>query len=97
MSKYVWLDGDWVEYDPHAPRPASVFPMIQRDTAPYISPITRREVDGRAARREDLKISGCREVDPSELKPVYRNQAFAKKHGLNLGGDPLPQTERVSQ
>lgn len=97
MTKYVWRNDTWVEYDPYAPRPAPVFPMIMRDTKAYISPITGKEIDGRVARREDLKKHGCREIDPSEFKPVYRNKAFAKKHGLELGGDPLPRTERVEQ
>jgi hypothetical protein len=52
-------------------------------------------VDGRAARREDLKRSGSREVDPSEFKPVYRNAEFAKKRGLEVGGDPLAKPVRL--
>jgi hypothetical protein len=95
-TKFVWFNGDWVDVAEFGPRPASVFPMIVRDTPAYVSPVTKRVIDGRAARREDLKRSGCREVDPSEFKPVYRNPEFAKKHGLQLGGDPLKAPERIT-
>lgn len=52
------------------------------DLPEYISPITRRPVDGRAARREELKRNGCREVDPSEFKVEYQNKRFIEKHGI---------------
>jgi hypothetical protein len=51
-------------------------PLIVSDLPEYISPVTRKPIEGRAARREDLKRSGCREVDPSEYKPVYRSDRF---------------------
>lgn len=51
-------------------------PLIISDLPEYISPVTRLPVGGRAARREDLKRSGCREVDPSEFKAVYRSDKF---------------------
>lgn len=54
------------------------------DIPEYISPITGKPVDGRAARREEMKRHNCREVDPSEFKPTYTNERFAKKHGLPL-------------
>lgn len=52
------------------------------DLPEYISPITGRPVDGRAERREEMKRHGCREVDTSEFKPVYRNERFMKKRGF---------------
>ena len=86
--KHIWHNGDWLDVST-LPRAEQVGPYIVRDTPAYISPVSRKMIDGRAARREDLKRSGCREVDPSEFKPVYRNERFAKKHGLQLGGDPI--------
>jgi hypothetical protein len=88
MTRFVWGGHDWVDISTleKAPR---VGPFIVSDTPTYISPVTGKAVDGRAARREDLKRSGCREVDPSEFKPVYRNERFAKKNGLKLGGDSV--------
>lgn len=41
-------------------------PSIHSDLPGYISPVGNGWVEGRSARREDLKRSGCREVDPSE-------------------------------
>lgn len=52
------------------------------DLPEYISPITGKPVDGRAARREELKRSGCREVDPSEFRVEYKNKRFIEKHGI---------------
>ena len=52
------------------------------DLPEYISPLTGRPVDGRTARREELKRNGCREVDPSEFQVEYKNEAFIKKHGI---------------
>lgn len=57
-------------------------PYMRGDLPEYISPITRTPVDGRVARREDLKRSECREVDPDEFKPVYTNRKWAKKRGF---------------
>lgn len=51
------------------PRAPSKFPSIQRDLPAYRSPTGSGVIEGRAARREDLARSGCREVDPSE-KPA---------------------------
>lgn len=58
-----------------------VSPMIRSDLPSYISPITKKPVEGRAARREDMARSGSREVDPSEYKPVYHNKKYAESAG----------------
>jgi hypothetical protein len=88
MTKHIWHDGDWVPVAA-LERAPQVGPFIMRDTPAYVSPVTGKVIDGRVARREDLKRSGCREVDPGEFKPVYRNARFAKKNGLQLGGEPI--------
>lgn len=69
-------------------------PYVRGDLPAYKSPVTGKVVDGRAARREDLARSGCREVDPSEYKPIYKNYAFCQAKGLPyMGGDvPPPMT-----
>lgn len=74
-------DGSWLNKATGKPMETEegVFlPLIQRDMASYISPVTGKPVDGRRARREDLKRSGCREVDPSEFKPTYESKARAE-------------------
>jgi len=70
-------------------------PYIRGDLPAYVSPVTGKPVDGRAARREDLARTGCREVDPSEHKAVYRNYEFCQKHRKPyMSGDvPPPMTK----
>ena len=67
------------------------FPHVRPDLPAYRSPVTGQIIEGRAARREDLAKSGCREVDPSEFKPIYRNYEFCQKRRLPyMGGDVPP-------
>jgi hypothetical protein len=42
------------------------FHNIQPDIKPYWSVASNRMIGSRSSRREDLKATGCREVDPSE-------------------------------
>lgn len=81
MAKYVLRDGHLIDKrtgecadsDPRAP---ISLPQVRGDLPAYRSPITGEVVDGRAARREDLARHGCREIDPSEWKPEYRNEKY---------------------
>ena len=41
-------------------------PFVRGDLAGYCSPVTGRWIEGRRARRADLAVTACREVDPSE-------------------------------
>ena len=70
-------------------------PYIRADLPGYKSPVTGKWIEGRAARREDLARTGCREVDPSEHKAVYRNYEFCQRHRKPyMGGDvPPPMTK----
>lgn len=65
MARYVWNGDAWVE---PAPRRASAAPMIQSDLPAYKSPLGTGWVEGRAARREEMKRHSVREVDPSEFR-----------------------------
>ena len=96
MTKHIWFDGDWVPVDAFQ-KAAPAGPFIMRDTPAYKSPVTGKVIEGRVARREDLKRSGCREVDPGEFKPVYRNPRFAKKKRLASGrrSDCARETSRA--
>lgn len=87
MARYVWRGGEFVcrkTGEPmHKPFAGQVTaPAVVSDLPKYISPVTGQPVDGRWARKEDLKRSGCREVDPSEWRPKYLNKKFAAKRGL---------------
>lgn len=65
-------------------------PYVRGDIQPYVSPVTGKTIDGRAARREDLARSGCREVDPSECKPLYQNYEFCQRKRLPYMGADVP-------
>lgn len=85
IARYVLRGEEWVDKSTGKPmKTAGDFvptPQLLRDMAMYISPVTHKPVDGRAARREDLARSGCRPVDPSEFKPTYesKERAIANK------------------
>ncbi|HEX6963274.1 MAG TPA: hypothetical protein VF175_15510 [Lacipirellula sp.] len=61
--------------------------QIVPDIKGYLSPCGTGWIDGRAARREDLKRTNSREVDPGEFKVKYTNPRFARKYGLPLSED----------
>jgi len=54
---------------------------VMRDTPEYLSPLGTGLISGRAARREDLKRGGCREVDPSERKREAKSEKWARRLG----------------
>ena len=51
---------------------------IDQQGKSYASPVTGRMITSRRARKEDLKATGCREVDPSE------HTEFLKHKGDNF-------------
>ncbi len=65
-------------------------PYVRGDLKPYRSPITGKPVEGRSARREELAKYNCREVDPSEYKPIYKNYEFCQKRQLPYMGADVP-------
>lgn len=69
------------------PRGSVPVPYLTRDLPAYKSPLGDGVIEGRAARREHLKRTGKREVDPSEFKPSYVNPSVAKKLGEELTVD----------
>jgi hypothetical protein len=67
MPRYVWdaEAGALVEVVA-GPRAPSAFPQVMRAMAAYRSPMSMSVVEDRAARREEMKRYGVREVDTSE-------------------------------
>lgn len=61
-----------------------VTPMVAGDTPGYASPVTGDWIDGKRARRYDLERHGCVDANdlPSPTGGKLKNEAFAKKHGL---------------
>ena len=94
-------DTDKVE--PVGSRPVMATLQIIPDIPGYVSHGRMQEVDGklkpvwvdgRRDRREDLKRSGCREVDPSEFKDIQREgeQRLAERRAARQ--DPSVRYER---
>jgi hypothetical protein len=80
MPTYVYdRDTDSIVEVEWQPRPQSKFPSIQRDHAAYVSPLTGKVIEGRYARREEMKRQNVREVDPSE-KPARVPEPDYVKH-----------------
>lgn len=86
IERYVWKDGAWRDKTTGKPMKAKgngiSTPMIQSDLPAYFSVASMKMVDGRRARREDLKRTGCREVDPSEGPKTCRTEKWARRLGL---------------
>lgn len=70
---FVWIDGQMYE---KGQEPQSELPYIMGDIPGYISPTTGLWVEGRRARAEDLKRSGCR---PWEGMKAERQEAERQK------------------
>ncbi len=76
------MSGRWVEVEPGRQRfirnreyvePARSdlpVPYVMSDLPAYASPLGDGMIDGRYARREHMKRTNTREVDPSEWKPA---------------------------
>lgn len=68
MPLYVWNGREVVEAV-RGPRPPSRFPRIIRDVAGVVDPIHGEWLEGRAQRREYMKVNEVREYEPGETPP----------------------------
>lgn len=91
IDRYVRRAGQWVNKATGKPMDVPnriVAPRVQSDTPAYLSVVSNKMIDGRRDRREDLKRSGCREVDPSENTiTTCQTEKWAKR--LNLPHVPV--------
>lgn len=64
MPKYFWDRESfrWAEYDPNAPRPRPLAPLIMRDIDPYRSMFTGERIHSRSAHRDHLRAHRLIEV-----------------------------------
>ena len=93
MATYVYRNGRLVDKvtgepanNPNEPFVPSL-PYVVSDIKAYRSIASNQMIDSRSARREDLKRTGCREVDPSEAPPRY---CHSKKWARVLKMDYVP-------
>ncbi len=72
QNKLVEISGD---------RSISAGPMVVPDLPGYVSPVTGEWVEGRRARRNDLKKSGCRPYEgrEQEMKEAARQREYMEK------------------
>lgn len=81
--------GKRADYDPKA-KPE--VPYVRGDLPAYFSVASGKWVDGRAARKEDLKRTGCVPWEPDSKRydpKGFGNPRFAAKHGLKLSEEAL--------
>lgn len=73
-GELIEVSADYVEDRPMAP-------LVFGDLPSYQSPVTGLWVDGRVARREDLKRTGCRPYEglDQEKKEAARQQAYQEQ------------------
>lgn len=89
--RYIWDNErrDFVEpADYHASKAAQAdgrvssfpTPFVMSDIPEYTSPASGKAITSRSARREDLKATGCREVDPSEVEVTWNKPSMERKY-----------------
>lgn len=93
MARYFWRndrfeDRDGVPMSVPA-RDGVPTPYVVSDIS-YISPITRKPITSRSERREELKRTNSREVDPSEFRPRYSDKKMAEAHRRDVEPAPVP-------
>lgn len=81
MPSYIWGYDETLGRNTWVPKPervanSSKVPYYWTDIPEYKSPLGTGWVTSRSQRREELKRSGCREVEPSEYKPAYLNPKY---------------------
>ena len=88
-KRYVYRDGKLVEDVKVQQRN---FHNIQPDIKPYWSVASNRMIGSRSTRREDLKATGCREVDPSEKS---RFMAQRKHEDFKFSKEDLHRIDKI--
>ncbi len=88
MARYIWKDNSWVDKDTGEAMEAPdrlAMPAMRSDIPAYLSPVTNKLIDGRAAQREDLKRAGCRLATPEDAPPpVARTKKWAQRLGYDI-------------
>ena len=99
MTTYVMRDGKLVDKNTGQPTPdvsdGILTPQILSDLPGYMSVASGKWIEGRAARRDDLARTGCREVDPSEGPKFAHTKKWADR--LKLDWQPPKPQPRITR
>jgi hypothetical protein len=76
MARFFWDKEShvWVEFDPHAPRPPSVGPMVLRDIEPYRNVYNGERIRSRRHHRDFLRAHRLVEVGNEFTKALDRGE-----------------------
>lgn len=96
--KYIWSGGDFIPAEQYVrPAPARSHlpcPHIMGDLPAYASPLSGQVIEGRFARKEEMKRHNVREVDPSERPEgagIVKSKAQAEAERKQLEARPKYQ------
>jgi hypothetical protein len=80
-GRFIWCESErkYIPYDEYVAPASNNAPMVFPDLPGYESPVTGQWVEGRAARREDLKRNKCIPYDPEMKKDAARTRAEIDK------------------
>lgn len=79
--RFVQINGELVEVSPDYEPPRKEGPLVFGDLPSYRSPVNGQWIDGRKARREDLRRTGSRPWEglAQERKEAARHQQYAEQ------------------
>jgi hypothetical protein len=84
-ERYVYRGGQFINKETgkpmEVPKRVIAAPMIASDLPAYMSPMGSGMIEGRAARREDMKRHNVREVAPDEWKRQKPTKADLREQG----------------
>jgi len=84
MAKFIWYNGAWTRPEDMPKPEAQPGVMIFRDLPGYLSPVGTGWIEGRAARREDLRRAGCVEAGP-RMADGFTNPRYQNRRPPNEG------------
>jgi hypothetical protein len=101
--RFVQIKGQLIEVSPDYSPPCREAPLVFGDLPSYRSPVNGQWIDGRVARREDLKRTGSRPWEglEQEKKEAARHQQYAEQRfdasltkSANEAFNQLPPSKR---
>ena len=98
MSHFVWYRGEWIEFDPKAPRPRSVAPMVVRDIDPYRCIATGDRIRSRRHHRDHLRAHRFIEIGNEYNRALDRGErTFGAAPDTTSGARKQAIAEAIAQ